>query len=106
MTGYGALYRNTTGGYNSAVGYFALGYNTVGVNNIAVGPYAGYNLTTGSNNIDIGNSGVAGSHPLALCSALSIISIKSSIGRTSPKVPSAAGVSALTKDFCRTRKKV
>ena len=46
----GALYSNTTGGYNTAVGVAALKANTTASNNTAVGYQAGYSLTTGGLN--------------------------------------------------------
>src|SRR5207247_1224224 len=77
-TGLDALFKNTSGSYNTATGNFALftnaagsyitasGYqalvNSTGSNNIALGASAGSGLTTGSGNVCIGQGvpGVAG----------------------------------------------
>jgi hypothetical protein len=54
--GLGALYANTTGGYNTAIGVAALKSNTTASNNTAVGYQAGYSNTTGTNNTFVGFS--------------------------------------------------
>ena len=52
--GAGALFQNTTGGYNVAVGSNALYSNTTASNNTAVGYQAGYSNTTGTQNTCVG----------------------------------------------------
>jgi hypothetical protein len=52
--GYGVLFENLTGSYNTAVGSRALYSNTTASNNTAVGYQAGYNNTTGTANTYIG----------------------------------------------------
>jgi hypothetical protein len=54
--GQGALYKNTSGRYNTAVGYYALEYNTTGNDNVAVGRIALNSNVTGTSNTAIGKS--------------------------------------------------
>lgn len=53
--GVGALYSNTTGGFNTAIGYNALSSNTSGHDNVAIGASALLANTAGIANIAIGS---------------------------------------------------